>query len=81
MSPATFHRQCKELTSFTPIQYQKRLRLYEAQQFLMRGDGDVNSAAFAVGYVSPQQVSLKYPTIARQLTISISANTARHWPA
>ena len=56
MSPATFHRQFKELTSFTPIQYQKRLRLYEAQQFLMRGDGDVNSAAFAVGYVSPQQV-------------------------
>ena len=55
MSPATFHRQFKELTSVTPSQYQKRLRLYEAQQFLMRGDGDVNSAAFAVGFVSPQQ--------------------------
>ena len=60
MSPATFHRQFKELTSFTPIQYQKRLRLYEAQQFLMRGDGDVNSAAFAVGYVSPQQFNRDY---------------------
>lgn len=60
MSPATFHRQFKELTSFTPIQYQKPLRLYEAQQFLMRGDGDVNSAAFAVGYVSPQQFNRDY---------------------
>ena len=60
MSPSTFHRQFKELTAITPIQYQKRLRLYEAQQFLLRGEGDVNSAAFSVGYVSPQQFNRDY---------------------
>ena len=55
MAPTTFHRHFKAFTSLSPLQYQKRLRLYEAQQFLLRGDGDVNSAAYAVGYQSPQQ--------------------------
>lgn len=60
MSEPTFYRQFKQLTSLSPIQYQKRLRLYEAQQFLLRGDGDVNSAAYAVGYQSPQQFNRDY---------------------
>ncbi len=60
MAPTTFHRHFKALTSLSPLQYQKRLRLYEAQQFLLRGDGDVNSAAYAVGYQSPQQFNREY---------------------
>lgn len=60
MAPATFHRHFKAMTSLSPLQYQKRLRLYEAQQFLLRGEGDVNSAAFAVGYQSPQQFNRDY---------------------
>lgn len=60
MASTTFHRHFKEITRFSPLQYQKRLRLYEAQQFLLRGDGDVNSAAFSVGYQSPQQFSRDY---------------------
>lgn len=60
MAPATYHKQFKRLTSLSPMQYQKRLRLYEAQQFLLNGEGDVNSAAFAVGYVSPQQFNRDY---------------------
>lgn len=60
MAPTTFHRHFKAFTSLSPLQYQKRLRLYEAQQFLLRGDGDVNSAAYAVGYQSPQQFSRDY---------------------
>ena len=60
MAPTTFHRHFKAFTSFSPLQYQKRLRLYEAQQFLMRGAGDVNAAAYAVGYRSPQQFSRDY---------------------
>lgn len=47
----------------SPLQYQKRLRLYEAQQFLLRGDGDVNSAAYAVGYQSPQQFNRDYKSL------------------
>lgn len=60
MAPTTFHRHFKAFTSLSPLQYQKRLRLYEAQQFLMRGEGDVNAAAYAVGYRSPQQFSRDY---------------------
>lgn len=60
MSSTTLHRHFKALTSLSPVQYQKRLRLYEAQQFLIRGDGDVNSAAYAVGYQSPQQFNRDY---------------------
>lgn len=60
MAPSTFHRHFKAFTSLSPLQYQKRLRLYEAQQFLLRGEGDVNSAAYAVGYQSPQQFNRDY---------------------
>lgn len=41
----------------------KAFRLYEAQQFLLRGDGDVNSAAYAVGYQSPQQFNRDYKSL------------------
>ena len=41
----------------------KAFRLYEAQQFLLRGDGDVNSAAYAVGYQSPQPSHRDYKTL------------------
>ncbi len=60
MAPTTFHRHFKSFTSLSPLQYQKRLRLYEAQQFLIKGEGDVNSAAYAVGYQSPQQFNRDY---------------------
>mgnify|MGYP005965151869 CR=1 FL=1 len=60
MAPTTFHKHFKALTSLSPLQYQKRLRLYEAQQFMLRGEGDVNSAAYAVGYRSPQQFNRDY---------------------
>ena len=60
MSSTTLHRHFKAFTSLSPVQYQKRLRLYEAQQFLIRGEGDVNSAAYAVGYQSPQQFNRDY---------------------
>ena len=60
MAPTTLHRHFKEFTSLSPMQYQKRLRLYVAQQFLLRGEGDVNTAAYAVGYKSPQQFNRDY---------------------
>lgn len=60
MAPSTFHRHFREFTSLTPLQYQKRLRLYEAQQLLLKGGTDANSAAYAVGYQSPAQFSRDY---------------------
>lgn len=63
MAPTTFYRHFKSFTSLSPLQYQKRLRLYEAQQFLLRGEGDVNSAAYSVGYQSPQQFNRDYKAL------------------
>ena len=60
MAPSTFHRHFREFTSLTPLQYPKRLRLYEAQQLLLKGGTDANSAAYAVSYQSPAQFSRDY---------------------
>jgi AraC-like DNA-binding protein len=60
MSPSSFHQHFKTLTSMTPLQYQKHLRLLEARR-LMRVDGaNASSAAYQVGYESPSQFSREY---------------------
>jgi AraC-like DNA-binding protein len=60
MSPATFHRQFKSMTSMSPIQYQKQLRLLEARRLMFAGGRNVESVAFDVGYVSASQFSREY---------------------
>ena len=60
LSASTFHRQFKAITSMTPLQYQKRLRLLEARRLLMAGSANVEAAAFQVGYESPSQFSREY---------------------
>ena len=60
LSPSAFHRQFKELTSMTPLQYQKQLRLLEARRLLVSDLVNVETAAFEVGYVSPSQFSREY---------------------
>ena len=60
MSVTVFHRHFKAVTALTPIQYQKRLRLYEARRRLVERPGDAAGAAFAVGYESASQFSREY---------------------
>ncbi len=60
MSPSAFHRQFKALTSMTPLQYQKQLRLLEARHLLVSGAANAETAAFQVGYESPSQFSREY---------------------
>ncbi len=60
MSPATFHRQFKTVTSMTPVQYQKQLRLLEARRLMIASNAKVESAAFEVGYESVSQFSREY---------------------
>ena len=60
MSQSTFHEHFKSLTSTTPLQYQKELRLLEARRLLMSGGKSVASAAYDVGYESPTQFSREY---------------------
>ena len=60
MSPSSFHEHFKAVTAHSPLQYQKLLRLQEARRLLVSTGSDAASAAFAVGYSSPQQFSREY---------------------
>ncbi len=60
MSVSTFHEHFKAVTGNTPLQYQKAIRLIEAQRLLNETDRSVSSVAFDVGYESPTQFSREY---------------------
>jgi AraC-like DNA-binding protein len=60
MSVSSFHRHFRAVTSMTPIQFQKEIRLHEARARLLAGPGDVAGVGFAVGYDSPSQFSREY---------------------
>jgi transcriptional regulator GlxA family with amidase domain len=60
MSVSSFHRHFRAVTSMTPIQYQKEIRLHEARARLLADPGDVTGVGYAVGYDSPSQFSREY---------------------
>ncbi len=60
MSLTAFHLHFKRLTSLTPIQSQKRLRLIEARQLMQTGGWQASRAAFEVGYESVSQFTREY---------------------
>ena len=60
MGVTTFHRQFKQITGLSPLQFQKQLRLLEARNLLVFGDYSVSDAAFKVGYVSASQFNREY---------------------
>ncbi len=60
MSASAFHKHFRTITSTTPLQFQKELRLLEARRLLKSGASTVTTAAFDVGYESPSQFSREY---------------------
>ena len=50
----------KEITTVSPLQYQKRLRLGEAHRLMLADNYDVNQAALAVGYESANRFNREY---------------------
>lgn len=60
LSASAFHRQFKALTSLTPVQYQKQLRLLEGRRLMSSLAYTAEAAAFAVGYESPSHFSREY---------------------
>lgn len=60
MSTPTFNHHFRQLTSMSPLQYQKWLRLNEARRLMLNEHLDAASAAFKVGYESPSQFSREY---------------------
>lgn len=60
MSLSSFHQHFRAVTSLSPKQFQKQLRLTEARR-LMVGEGhNASRAAFAVGYESVSQFTREY---------------------
>ncbi len=60
MSSSRFHHHFKRLTSMSPLQFQKWLRLTEARRLMLVQGADASAAAFDVGYESPSQFSREY---------------------
>jgi AraC-like DNA-binding protein len=60
MSMSTLHHHFRVLTSMSPLQYQKQLRLQAARQRMLMDGLDAASAAFSVGYESASQFNREY---------------------
>jgi AraC-like DNA-binding protein len=60
MGTSTFHQRFKAVTSMSPLQYQKVLRLHEARRLMLFQNMDAAEACRRVGYLSPSQFSREY---------------------
>jgi len=60
MSPSSFHEHFRSVTSMSPLQYQKVLRLQEARRLMLSATLDAGSASQRVGYLSASQFSREY---------------------
>jgi transcriptional regulator GlxA family with amidase domain len=60
MSITSFHNHFRSITAFSPLQFQKQMRLQEARRLMLAENMDAANAAFQVGYESPSQFSREY---------------------
>ncbi len=60
MSLSSFHQHFKAVTSLSPLQFQKHLRLIEARRLMLADGASASTASFAVGYESVPQFTREY---------------------
>lgn len=60
MSPSAFHRSFQDVTSSSPVQYIKKIRLNKARELLLDQGARVGEAATDVGYESAAQFSREF---------------------
>jgi AraC-like DNA-binding protein len=60
MSVSSLHHHFKAVTTMSPLQYQKQLRLQEARRMMLSQDVDAATAGHRVGYESPSQFGREY---------------------
>lgn len=60
MSTSSFHEHFRTVTTMSPLQYQKQIRLQEARRLMLAQAMDAATAGFTVGYESPSQFSREY---------------------
>lgn len=60
MSTSSFSQRFREVTSMSPLQFQKHLRLQEARRLMLAEGTDAATTSLKVGYQSPSQFSREY---------------------
>ncbi len=60
MSESAFHRHFRAVTTLSPLQFQKRIRLQQARSLLVAHPGDIAGVGHTVGYDSPTQFNREY---------------------
>ena len=60
MSPSSFHKHFRAVTTLSPLQFQKQLRLIEARRLMLAEGRTAGHAAFEVGYESVPQFTREY---------------------
>ncbi|KHT64412.1 AraC family transcriptional regulator [Photobacterium gaetbulicola] len=60
MSKSAFYTHFRSMTSMTPLQFQKKLRLNEARRLMLTENLDAMATTFKVSYESPSQFSREY---------------------
>jgi AraC-like DNA-binding protein len=63
MSVSGFHHHFKAVTSMSPLQFQKQLRLQEARRLMLNEDFDAASAAYRVGYHDASHFNREYKSL------------------
>lgn len=74
MSTSSFHRSFKQITTISPLQFQKKLRLQKARNLITTQHLDITQASYAVGYSSASQFSREY---SREFGVSPSKDIAK----
>lgn len=60
MSESALYTSFKSVTTMSPLQYQKQLRLNEAKRIMIHEGLEAATAGYKVGYGSPSQFSREY---------------------
>ncbi|WP_213714169.1 AraC family transcriptional regulator [Cedecea lapagei] len=60
MGVSTLHHHFRLLTSMSPLQYQKQLRLHEARRLMLNDGLNTSAASLRVGYESTTQFNREY---------------------
>lgn len=60
LSTSAFHNHFRSVTTMSPLQFQKKMRLNEARRLMLTEHMEAATAAYEVGYDSPSQFSREY---------------------
>jgi AraC-like DNA-binding protein len=60
VSVSTFHHNFKAVTTISPLQYLKNVRLHRARLLMVHAGHNASSAAAAVGYESPSHFGREF---------------------